>query len=63
MKKVPLVIGLGILLALALTPTGFASNSAQPTVVGTVIQGRSSIYGTVYGEGRRPVADVYVELL
>jgi Flp pilus assembly protein TadD len=26
-------------------------------------QGRNSIYGTVFGESRRPVADVYVELL
>ncbi|HEU4390530.1 MAG TPA: carboxypeptidase-like regulatory domain-containing protein, partial [Blastocatellia bacterium] len=26
-------------------------------------QGRNAIYGTVFGESRRPVADVYVELL
>ncbi|HEX4900304.1 MAG TPA: carboxypeptidase regulatory-like domain-containing protein [Pyrinomonadaceae bacterium] len=64
MKKVPLVFGMGILLALALTPvTGLANSSAEPLVIATVIQGRSSIYGNVYGEGRRPVADVYVELL
>lgn len=56
MKKVSLVIGLGILVALAPAMT-FASNS------GFIIQGRSTIYGNVYGEGRRPVADVYVELL
>jgi tetratricopeptide (TPR) repeat protein len=60
MKKVPLVFGMGILLALALTPaTVFANSATAPALV----QGRSSIYGSVYGEGRRPVADVYVELL
>lgn len=64
MKKVPLVIGLGILLALALAPAmSFACNSAAPETFAAAIQGRSSIYGNVYGEGRRPVADVYVELL
>ena len=63
MKKVPLVIGLGILLALAMAPAMiFASNSA-PLISAAAIQGRSTIYGNVYGEGRRPVADVYVELL
>ena len=63
MKKVPPVIGLGILLALAMAPAMiFASNSA-PLVSTAAIQGRSTIYGNVYGEGRRPVADVYVELL
>ena len=59
MKKVPLVMGLGILIAMAMTfamvfPTGTAA---------ALVQGRSTIYGSVYGEGRRPVADVYVELL
>lgn len=57
MKKVPLVIGLGILLALALTPVIIFGNNLA------AVQGRSSIYGSVYGEGHRPVADVYVELL
>ncbi len=58
MKKVPLVFGRGILLALTLTTATVFTNSATAAA-----QGRSSIYGSVYGEGRRPVADVYVELL
>ncbi len=62
MKKVPLVIGLGILVALA-PARSFACNSVAPATFGAAIQGRSAIYGNVYGEGRRPVADVYVELL
>lgn len=57
MKKVPLVIGLGIVLALAATPIVFGNN------VASAVQGRSAIYGSVYGENHRPVADVYVELL
>lgn len=64
MKKVPLVIGLGIVLTVALAPAMiFAINSSSAAVSAAVIQGRSAIYGSVYGEGRRPVADVYVELL
>lgn len=58
MKKVPLIIGLGILLVSAMIQsTVFTSATTM------VAQGRSSIYGSVYGETRRPVADVYVELL
>lgn len=30
---------------------------------GTLVQGKNSISGIVYGEARRPVADVYVELM
>ena len=64
MKKVPLVIGLGIVLALAVVlTTVFSSISTQSAFAAALIQGRSTIYGNVYGEGRRPVADVYVELL
>lgn len=64
MKKVPLVIGLGIVLALAMAPAAvFSSNLELTSVSSAVLQGRSSIYGIVFGEGRRPVADVYVELL
>ncbi len=60
MKKVPLVIGLGIVFSLALTlALVFPANTA----LAANVQGRSTIYGNVYGEGRRPVADVYVELL
>jgi Tfp pilus assembly protein PilF len=60
MKKVPLVIGLGIVFSLTLTlALIFPAKSASAATT----QGRSSIYGSVYGEGRRPVADVYVELL
>ena len=60
MKKVPLVIGLGMIIAMAMTSAMVFANS---TTALTLAQGRSSIYGSVYGEGRRPVADVYVELL
>ena len=64
MKKVPLVIGLGIVLALAVVlTTVFSSIATQSAFAAALIQGRSTIYGNVYGEGRRPVADVYVELL
>lgn len=62
MKKVPLVIGVGMLFALALTHMAFVINPA-PVSAAAVVQGRSAIYGIVYGEDRRPVADVYVELL
>jgi Tfp pilus assembly protein PilF len=58
MKKVPLVIGLGILVALTLTPVIIFGNNPA-----SAVQGRSAIYGSVYGENHRPVADVYVELL
>lgn len=63
MKKVPLIIGLGILLAPALIQSTVFARIAAPASVTTMAQGRSSIYGSVYGESRRPVADVYVELL
>lgn len=64
MKKVSLVVGLGIVLALAMAPApAFSRNLELASVSTAALQGRSSIYGSVYGEGRRPVADVYVELL
>lgn len=59
MKKFPLVIVLGMIFAMAMTSAMVFNNATAAAVV----QGRSSIYGSVYGEGRRPVADVYVELL
>lgn len=38
--------------------------SAHPLVSASAVpQGRNQIYGTVFGESRRPVPDVYVELL
>ncbi|MGI9108197.1 MAG: tetratricopeptide repeat protein [Pyrinomonadaceae bacterium] len=37
-----------------------ARASVHPAIV---IQGNNSIYGTVFGPGRRPVADIYIELL
>jgi tetratricopeptide (TPR) repeat protein len=57
-----LVIGLGLLFA---PVRGWASaaengNASASTVD---VQGRSTIYGTVYGDDHRPMADVYVELL
>ena len=62
MKKVPLVIGLGIVMTLALAPATALANNLE-AAFSTNLQGRSSIYGIVFGEGRRPVPDVYVELL
>lgn len=38
-----------------------ARGAAHPTLV--TAQGRNTIYGTVFGMERRPVADIYVELL
>ena len=63
MKKVTLVIVLGILLAPALFQSNgsIIKGSASASTL-LVPQGRSAINGKVYGEGR-PVADVYVELL
>ena len=61
MRKVSLIISLGILFAPALIQANVLPGPGAATI--TAAQGRSSIYGTVYGESRRPVADVYVELL
>ena len=64
MKKVPLVIGLGTVLVLALAPAKVvASNATVAAASLAALQSRSTIYGSVYGVDRRPVADVYVELL
>jgi len=63
MKKVPLVIGLGIILNLAMTPVLVFPPSSGSAFSVKAVQGRSTIYGNVFGEDRRPVADVYVELL
>ena len=60
MKKVPLVIDLGTVFSLALT---LALIFPADATLAANVQGRSTIYGNVYGEGRRAVADVYVELL
>ena len=62
MRKVSLSIGLGILFTLALIHSPLIGSSVSAEAV-SLAQGRSSIYGTVYGDARRPVADVYVELL
>lgn len=40
-----------------------AAASHAPAAVAYVPQGRNSIHGQVFGEGGRPVTDVYVELL
>ena len=62
MRKVSLSIGLGILFTLALIHSPLIASSVSAEAA-SLAQGRSSIYGTVYGDARRPVADVYVELL
>lgn len=36
---------------------------AESTFAGTITQGKNSVSGIVYGEARRPVADIYVELM
>ena len=61
MKKVPQVIGLGMVMALTMALV--TGTRAFGTPNNWSVQGRSAIYGNVYGEDRRPVADVYVELL
>jgi tetratricopeptide (TPR) repeat protein len=65
MKKVHLVGGLGMLLVSVLAQTTvFGKQTTVPIVAESLVpQGRSTIYGTVYGDSRRPVAEVYVELL
>lgn len=64
-KVVRLVIGLGILLFVpfghALARTRLTNESILATAVSA--QGRNTIYGTVFNESHRAVADVYVELL
>src|SRR5262245_10660503 len=40
-----------------------AQVSSQVSAMTLAVQGRSTIYGTVYGDDHRPVSDVYVELL
>lgn len=61
MKKVFLVICLGILfIPVLMSANLFVDMVAEAA---PVIQGRSTIYGRVYGDAGRPVADVYVELL
>ena len=62
MKKVTPVIVLGLLLVPGLfQASGLVVNGSAPAFT-LMPQGRSSINGKVYGEGR-PLADVYVELL
>ena len=62
MKKVTLVIVLGLLFVPGLfQATGSVVNGSAPALT-LMPQGRSSINGKIYGEGR-PLADVYVELL
>src|SRR6187551_2417086 len=64
MRKVSLSISLGILFTLALINSPLIGSSASAEAASLAApQGRSSIYGTIFGDTRRPVADVYVELL
>ena len=64
MRKVSLSISLGILFTLALIHSPLIGSSASAKVASLVgSQGRSSIYGMIYGDAGRPVSDVYVELL
>lgn len=50
-------------LALILTACAPAFSSSLPATTAATVQGRNSIYGIVFGESRRPLPDVYVELL
>lgn len=66
-KQVRLVIGLSV--ALGISTSALAMVCAYPlsgqlsAMAAAVQTGRNAIYGTVFGESHRPVADVYVELL
>lgn len=60
---------LGIAIGLALTFAGAVVSQVSlkfvqvPATATLVPQGRNEIYGSVFGDGRRPLADIYVELL
>lgn len=45
------------------SPLAAAATSPGAAHSAIVVQGRNSIYGTVFGPDRRPVTDIYVELL
>lgn len=49
--------------AIVLILSNLSLTIADTKLVSIDPQGRNTIYGTVFGESRRPVADVYVELL
>ena len=59
----------GITIGLALGSCQLVAANARPLTLHLVVsagvlpQGRNEIYGTVFGDSRRPLADVYVELL
>jgi len=64
MRKASLSISLGILFTLALIHSPLIGRSASAEAASLAAsQGRSSIYGMIFGDAGRPVADVYVELL
>jgi Tfp pilus assembly protein PilF len=64
-KVVRLVVGLGILLFASFGHARARTLQIDESILATAVsaQGRNTIYGTVFSESRRPVADVYVELL
>ena len=61
MKKTTLRI-IGFTLALALVSGQASTAAAEMFEAAAAIQGRNGITGTVFGEGGRPVQDIYVEL-
>ena len=67
MKHIPLCTGIAIGLTLGFSQLIFARalllTFPVPVTSSVVPQGRNEIYGVVFGETRRPVADVYVELM
>src|SRR5262245_17316399 len=67
MRRSGLCVGLGILLSICFVERSIVKAKTQPfqPLVNSValLQGRSEISGTVFGESHRPLADVYVELL
>lgn len=66
-KDTRLLVGLAIGLAAAplSPPARVAAHplTGQISFLATAAQGRNAIYGAVFGNGGRPVADVFVELL
>ena len=66
MKILPkLVVALAPILVISFGRAQARDRHIDPATFGTTIvaQGRNAIYGTVFNESRRPVPDVYVELL
>jgi tetratricopeptide (TPR) repeat protein len=65
MTRTPLYFGIAIGLALGFGHlfTVYAHPPSSLATASSVTQGRNEIYGTIFGDSRRPIADVYVELL